>query len=166
MYVTRHHAIDASGTETVVRELRDRLEVIDALYRFALGSDLQDRDLFLSAFTVDGEFDFRPAAAKCGLDIPLMSGRDTIADIILNPDIPLDTTHVVTNVRVEVADDHARLTAHVEAQHLPKGDHTRHALLKNLYDVDLVRDGRRWLMRRACIDNVWFTGDPKVIIGL
>jgi hypothetical protein len=44
-------------------------------------------------------------------------------------------------------------------------DHSRHALLKNLYAVDLVRDGERWVMLRVHIDNVWFTGDPTVIIG-
>ncbi|MCW2918157.1 MAG: uncharacterized protein JWN52_6225 [Actinomycetia bacterium] len=59
--------------------------------------------------------------------------------------------------------DTARLTAIVEAQHLLKADHSRHALLKNLYAVDLIRDGERWVMRRVLIDNVWYTGDPQVI---
>lgn len=162
MYVTRHHAF---GTGDSVRELTDRVEVIDALYRFGLGQDLRDRDLFASAFAADAVLDFRPAAAKCGLDIPLMTGRDTIVAIILNPDTRIDTTHVVSNARVEVAGDSARLTAIVEAQHLPKDDHSRHALLKNLYDVELVREGSRWLLRHVHIDNVWFTGDPWVIVG-
>jgi hypothetical protein len=38
-------------------------------------------------------------------------------------------------------------------------------LLKNLYDVELVRDGERWTMRRIRIDNVWYTGEPKAIFG-
>jgi hypothetical protein len=29
------------------------------------------------------------------------------------------------------------------------------------YDVELVRDGDRWLIRRMRIDNAWFTGEPK-----
>lgn len=162
MYVTRHHAL---GTGDAGRELTDRVEVIDALYRFGLGQDLRDRELFASAFAADAVLDFRPAAAKCGLDIPLMTGRDTIVGIILNPDTRIDTTHVVSNARVEVAGDTARLTAIVEAQHLPRDDHSRHALLKNLYDVELVRDGSRWLLQHVHIDNVWFTGDPWVIVG-
>jgi hypothetical protein len=32
-------------------------------------------------------------------------------------------------------------------------------------DVGLVRDGRRWLIRRMRIDNAWFTGDPAAIFG-
>ena len=44
-------------------------------------------------------------------------------------------------------------------------DHRVHALLKNLYDTQLVRDGHRWVLRGVVIDNVWFTGDPAAIFG-
>ena len=158
-YNTRSFALDTNT------DLADRLEIIDALYRFGLGQDLRNKELFASAFAEDAILDFRPAATKCGLDIPLMSGRDSIVDSILNPNTRIDTTHVITNCRVEQQGDTARLSAIVEAQHLPKGDHSRHALLKNLYDVLLVKDGTRWVIKHLYIDNVWFTGDPKVIIG-
>lgn len=158
-YNTRSFALDAQPN------LADRLEIIDALYRFGLGQDLRNKELFASAFAEDAVLDFRPAATKCGLDIPLMSGRDTIVETILNPNTRIDTTHVVTNCRVEQQGDTARLSAIVEAQHLPKDDHSRHALLKNLYDVLLVKDGARWVIKQLYIDNVWFTGDPKVILG-
>jgi hypothetical protein len=161
-YVTRPRAFGAGDQ---LAQVIDREEVIDALYRFGLGQDLRDRELFASAFAADAVLDFRPAATKAGLDIPLMEGRDTIVDIILNPDNRIDTTHVVSNARVELDGDTARLTAIVEAQHLPKDDHSRHALLKNVYAVDAVRDGGRWVMRHVHIDNVWYTGDPRVITG-
>jgi hypothetical protein len=162
MYVTRAQAFGAGDQ---LAQLIDREEVIDALYRFGLGQDLRDRDLFASAFAADAVLDFRPAATKAGLDIPLMEGRATIVDIILNPDTRIDTTHIVSNARVELDGDTARLTAIVEAQHLPKDDHSRYALLKNLYAVDAVREGSRWVMRHVRIDNVWYTGDPCVITG-
>jgi hypothetical protein len=162
MYVTRAQAFGAGDQ---LAQLIDREEVIDALYRFGLGQDLRDRDLFASAFAADAVLDFRPAATKAGLDIPLMEGRATIVDIILNPDTRIDTTHIVSNARVELDGDTARLTAIVEAQHLPKDDHSRYALLKNLYAVDAVREGSRWVMRHVRIDNVWYTGDPWVITG-
>src|SRR3954471_6498347 len=96
MYVTTHQALpDEDG-------LRDRTEVIDALYRFGLGQDLRDRDLFASAFAADAELDFRPAATRGALPIPLMVGRDAIVDTILDPDTRIDTTHVVTNPRVRI----------------------------------------------------------------
>jgi hypothetical protein len=77
----------------------------------------------------------------------------------------VDTTHQVTNVRVGIDGDTARLTALVEAQHLLADDPATHALLKNLYDVDLLRDGDRWVISRLRIDNAWFTGDPAAIFG-
>ena len=46
---------------------------------------------------------------------------------------------------------------------LPKGDHSRHLLLKNIYTMELVRDGARWVIERMVIENVWYTGDPTVL---
>ncbi|MFC5089893.1 nuclear transport factor 2 family protein [Amycolatopsis plumensis] len=164
MYVTDDHALAAGSGAAVVAELRDRVEIVDALHRFALGQDLKDRALFASAFTADAELDFRPAAAKWGARPPLMAGRDTIVTTILGLFTGrVDTTHQVTNTRVAVEDDTARLTALVEAQHLLTADREVFALLKNPYDVDLVRDGGRWLIHRMRIDNTWFTGDPSAI---
>lgn len=158
-YITRDFALDPEA------DVRDRIEIIDAIYRFGLGQDLRDRDLFASAFAEDAVLDFRPAAKKCGLDVPLMSGRENIIATILNPETRIDTTHVVSNCRIEQKGDTARLGAIVEAQHLPKDNHSRHALLKNLYDVLVVKEAERWVIKHLYIDNVWFTGDPKVIIG-
>ncbi|MEV8443858.1 nuclear transport factor 2 family protein [Actinosynnema sp. NPDC051121] len=166
MYVTDDHALDAESGAAVVQELRDRVEIVDALHRFALGQDLKDEALFASAFTADAELDFRPAAAKWGARPPLMAGRDTIVTTILGLFTGrVDTTHQVANPRVVVGNDTARLTALVEAQHLLTADHGVFALLKNPYDVELVRDGRRWLIHRMRIDNAWFTGDPAAIFA-
>ncbi|AEW98127.1 MULTISPECIES: nuclear transport factor 2 family protein [Streptomycetaceae] len=168
MYVTSGSALTAPSTDAaaVVAELRDRAEIADALYRFGLGQDLKDKELFASAFAADAELDFRPAAAKWGARPPLMSGRDTIVTTILGMFTGrVDTTHQVTNARIAVDGDTARLTALVEAQHLLTADPTRHALLKNPYDVELVRDGDRWVIRRLVIDNTWFVGEPTAIFG-
>lgn len=168
MYVTRESALAAPAADTaaVLAELRDRTEITDALYRFGLGQDLKDKELFASAFAADAELDFRRAAAKWGAEPPLMSGRDTIVTTILGVFTGrVATTHQITNPRVSVDGDCARLTALVEAQHLLIADPAKHALLKNPYDVELVRDGERWVIRRLRIDNAWFTGEPTAIFG-
>ncbi|MEV0203401.1 nuclear transport factor 2 family protein [Nonomuraea sp. NPDC050691] len=168
MYVTSGQALSAPAgdQDAVVRELRDRAEIVDALHRFGLGQDLKDKELFASAFAADAELDFRPAAAKWGGRPPLMTGRDAIVSTILALfGGRVDTTHQVTNPRVAVDGDTARLTALVEAQHLLAADHGTFALLKNPYDVELVRDGERWVVRRMTIDNAWYTGDPVAIFG-
>ena len=168
MYVTSESALTAPSTDpaAVVAELRNRAEIIDALYRFGLGQDLKDEELFASAFAADAELDFRPAAAKWGGKPPLMSGRDTIVSTILGMFTGrVDTTHQVTNPRITIDGDTARLTALVEAQHLLTADPTKHALLKNPYDVELVRDRDRWVIRRLVIDNTWFVGEPTAVFG-
>jgi SnoaL-like protein len=167
MYVTEDRALSAGGTDA---ELCDWMEIVDALYRFGLGQDLADRDLFASAFVESAELDFRPAASRWGADVPVMTGRDAIVDTILAMFAGrVDTTHVVTNPRVRIDGDRASLTAIVEAQHLLTADHAVHALLKNRYDVDLVRDRERererWVVLRMVIENVWYTGDPAAIFG-
>lgn len=150
----------------MLTELRDRLEIADALYRFGLGQDTRDAELFASAWTEDAELDFRPAAAVWGGSPPVLVGRDTIVTTILTMFAGrVDTTHQVTNVRAAVDGDTARATALVEAQHLLTADHGTHALLKNPYTVELVRAGSRWLIRRMRIENAWLTGDPVAIFG-
>ncbi|ACZ84028.1 hypothetical protein Aros01_03340 [Streptosporangium roseum] len=95
-----------------------------------------------------------------------MFGRDTIVATILGMfSGRVDTTHQVTDPRIAVDGDTARLTALIEAQHLLTADRSKNALLKNLYDVGLVRDGDRWGMRRVGIDCLWFTGDPTAVFG-
>ncbi|WP_433890652.1 nuclear transport factor 2 family protein [Streptomyces sp. CA-111067] len=155
-------------TAAVVRELRDRAEIADALYRFGLGQDLKDAGLFASSFAADAELDFRPAAAKWGAAPPLMVGRDSIVSTILSGfENRVDTTHQVTNIRITPTGngDTAHVTALVEAQHLLSADPGTYALLKNPYEVEAVRDGSRWVIRRMRITNTWFTGDPRAIFG-
>jgi hypothetical protein len=169
MYVTRSRALATSPAAPTAadRELRDHLEIVDALYRFGLGQDLPDRALFASSFAADAELDFRPAAARWGGKPPLMAGRDSIVDTILTGFAGrVVTTHQVTNPRIDVAGDTATMTALVEAQHVLTADSDTHALLKNRYDVALVREEARWVIHRLRIDNVWYTGVPVAIFGM
>lgn len=168
MYVTDDRALaaPADGDTATVVELRDRAEILDTLYRFGLGQDLKDPELFASSFAAEAELDFAPAAEKWGGKPPLMVGRDTIVTTILGLFTGrMDTTHQVTNARITVDGGTARLTALVEAQHILTADRGTFALLKNPYDVDLVRDGHRWVIRRLRIDNAWYTGDPAAIFS-
>ncbi|WP_266160616.1 nuclear transport factor 2 family protein [Dyella silvatica] len=142
----------------------DRIDIIDALYRFAAGQDLNDRALFESAFTADAKLDFSGPAKRLGAVIPVFEGRQAIADTIFAALRDLDTTHTVTNQRITAYHgEHATLFALVEAQHLPRSDHSRHLLLKNIYVVELSKQGDQWLIEHLKIDTVWLTGDPAVL---
>lgn len=141
----------------------DRTEIIDALYRFGAGQDLADKELFMSAWAADAELDFVQPAKRLGVDLPPFKGRDTITASIMGATANLNTTHTVTNPRVEINGDRAKLFALVEAQHLPKGDHSRNLLLKNFYWCQLVREGGVWKISHMRIENVWFKGDQQVL---
>jgi hypothetical protein len=142
----------------------DRAEIVDALYRFAAGQDLRDRRLFDSAFSGRAKLDFTGPAKRLGAEVPVFEGRQAIGDAIFSSIDALDTTHTVTNPMVTQYDSrHATLVALVEAQHLQRGDHRRSLLLKNNYTVSLSKVQDRWLIENVRIDNVWMTGDPKVL---
>jgi hypothetical protein len=142
----------------------DFLAIVDALYRFGAGQDMSDRTLFESAFVDDAVLDFTQPAKRLGVDIPVFKSRASIADTIFAAIAGLDTTHTVTNPRITDYDGrHATLTALVEAQHLPRADHSRHLMLKNIYRIELSRAVDAWVMDHVRIDNVWMDGDPKVL---
>jgi septum formation inhibitor-activating ATPase MinD len=143
----------------------DKIAVIETLYRFAAGIDLKDKELLSTAFADDAVSDFGPAAAKAGFEYPVLAGKATIVSALSEALSQLDTTHTVSNPRVSVEGDTARLDALVEAQHVPRNDPSRHYLMKNRYDVELVRQDTGWVIKRNTVDNVWRSGDPTVLVA-
>jgi hypothetical protein len=156
--------VTTTDLETAVRELADQRDILDALLRFGAGQDLQDEELFRSAFAEDAILDFSQPAETFGATITPMKGIEEIA-VIMTTLEPLRTTHTVTNPRIDVTGDTAQLFALVEAQHVRRDDPTRHLLLKNVYWVDLSRTGSRWVIDVMTIHNVWHDGDPTVLFG-
>lgn len=131
----------------------DFTAIVDALYRFGAGQDLRDRLLFRSAFSRNATLDFTAVAKKLGVTILVFEGRQVIAETILSTTSTLDTTHTITNPRVIRYDgEHAKLFALIEAQHLPRGDHSRHLLLKNILDVELSKADGTWVIDRMKFD--------------
>ncbi|MBD9388932.1 nuclear transport factor 2 family protein [Agrobacterium sp. AGB01] len=148
------------------RDAADRLAVVEAVYRFAAGIDLRDNNLLASSLAENAISDFRPAAAKAGFDYPVNEGRDVIVSALTTSLSSLDTTHSVSNPRVTIDGDTARMDVLVEAQHLPRSDPSRHYLMKNRYDVELKRNGDIWVITRNTVDNIWRSGDIGVLAGI
>lgn len=151
--------------EQVALEVRDRLEIADAVYRFVAGIDFSDDELFVSAFAPDAIVDVTSNNKMWGLDFPLFEGRDAILQVFKNSVFLLDTTHAVSNPRTKINGDTATLHTITEAQHFPPNDRTRHCLIKSHYHVNLVRDRDRWVITHLTIKTVWFTGEPSILIG-
>lgn len=151
------------NTNTSSATALDKLAVVEALYRFAAGIDLRDNVLLASSFAVDAVSDFRPAAAKAGFEYPVVEGWDNVVTALSTSLSGLDTTHTISNPRVTVDGDNARMEALVEAQHVPSSDPAQHYMMKNRYDVELVRQQELWVIKRMTIDNVWRSGSLSVL---
>lgn len=151
---------------TSANQVADKLAVVETLYRFAAGIDLRDRELLSSAFADNAVSDFRPAAAKAGFEYPILNGRSTIVEALLNSLGGLDTTHSMSNPRVAVDADSARVDVLVEAQHVSRKDAASQYLMKNRYQVVLIRRGAGWEIQKVTVDNVWRTGNPNVLAGI
>ena len=147
-----------------------RYEIADTLHRYAFGLDHGDTDSLASAFTEDCIFDFRPAGIKLGIDFPKLSGREAIVNALIPFLGPLDTSHTVSNLQIEISDDSAILYAYVMSQHFMPREGCRrgseNALLMNRYDCELVRDGQKWHFKRVTIDNAWAQGNPEILNAL
>ena len=148
----------------------DRFEIADTLHRYAFGLDHGDADSLGSTLTEDCRFDFTPAARKLGLDFSRLTGRDAILKAVLPLIGPLDTSHTVSNLQIEINGDSATLSAYVMSQHFMPREGSRpgseFALLMNRYDCELVRDGQKWRFRRMTIDNAWAQGNPEILNAL
>ena len=148
----------------------DRYEIADALHRYAFGLDHGNADSLASAFTQDCVFDFRPAGKKLSLDFPVLTGSDAIVAGLLPLLGPLDTSHTVSNLQIEIRGDSATLYAYVMAQHfMPRKGAvpgSEYALLMNRYDCELMRDGQKWRFKRMTIDNAWALGNPEILNAL
>jgi ketosteroid isomerase-like protein len=160
-----------SSEEQTVRDLADRAEIADAFYRYAAGLDLGDAEILASALTEDAVVDLTAATTKLGLEFPALAPRNVVVDALTTYVGPLDTSHSITNVRVEVTGDTATARCYAQANHFlpgegPKPDRTRHALMMNRYTAEMARDGDRWRIRRLLIDCAWFEGDPQVLVAL
>jgi len=147
----------------VIDVANDRYEIADALHRFAAGQDLREPDLLASAFTLDASLDFTQPARKFGVGMPVLRGSSQIVVALGHALAEIDTTHTVSNTRIAIDENSAELFALVEAQHLPRADHTRNLLLKNFYRAALIRSGASWKIWQLRIENAWHRGDPSVL---
>jgi SnoaL-like domain len=158
-----NHPTDLAG-------LLDHHAVVDAVLRYTGALDRADAELMTSALTEDAVVDLTPATTRLGLEFPVLAPRATVVGALVGAVGPLDTSHSVTNARSDVRGDEATLTCYAQAQHFlpgtgPDPARTEHATMMNSYRAELVRDGSAWRIRHLSIDNLWFDGDPQILVS-
>ncbi|ROV91537.1 hypothetical protein VMCG_09429 [Cytospora schulzeri] len=144
--------------------LSDRDAINDAIYRAVIGLDTNDANLFDSAITDDGIFD---------LNGKIMEGRAAMHSQMFDFISQLDTTHIVTNTRVNIDEGGttASATATAMAQHYRGGQGADPAAPRYmsgvLYWLDLVKDegDGLWKAKHWKLRSIWGEGDRGVMTG-
>jgi hypothetical protein len=150
----------------VLSSLSTREAIADALYRVTIALDTRDSELFQSAWVESDEiiFDF------CGTE---SKGVDAIRKSVYDLVAPLDTTHIISNMRIDVkeGEDTATMTAAAFAQHYRGGEgltpDKKYLLSGSIYDVSLVKNATdgQWKILRWGITLNWTEGDLHYIFG-
>jgi hypothetical protein len=145
--------------------LSPREAVADALHRCILGIDSNNRDLFESSCLKNESMTVVAGPIT-------IEGWTAISDFFRKVFV-LVTTHVTSNIRIELEDgaDTASMTAHAIAYHVRpeealKLEDTSYTAAC-LYFMDLVRDGNDglWKIKKWEIKILWTTGDKAVLYG-
>lgn len=149
-------AVNLSGLST-------REAVADVVYRCVNAFDTADYNLLESALTEDCVGDL--AGTK-------MTGLETLKKESFDRVSKLDTTHFVTNVRVDLkGETKATLTATATARHYRAGEGTTpgatHFTSGGLYTLECVKDGSdgSWKANYWGLKLIWFEGDFGVMSG-
>ncbi|PYH48910.1 nuclear transport factor 2 family protein [Aspergillus saccharolyticus JOP 1030-1] len=151
---------------TTLPSLPLREAIVDAVYRFVLSFDTADLALFESAFYPDAVFELKDK---------VMNGIPAIRAGCYDNVSKLDTTHFVTNVRVNLPDSSetkASVTASALAQHYRTGQGNEPGATRltsgSLYFVEVEKDDGSdglWKIRRFKMKIVWTEGDWGVLTG-
>jgi len=136
----------------VLREVRDRMEIEDVMWRYARALDSNDAEAYASVYTLDGQFGTGANATK---------GRDALRKMITDlrqrqveaqakgePKRP-PMYHMTANERVQFMDkDHARVVAYYITAIAAGGNNTPLRVAGVGRSVDeLVRVSGQWLIK-------------------
>ncbi|KAA8650681.1 hypothetical protein EYZ11_003461 [Aspergillus tanneri] len=142
-----------------------REAIVDAVNRAVLSFDANDLSLFESAFFEDAIFDFNGT---------VMTGRTAIREGCYDNVSKLDTTHFLSNVRINLPSESsptATVTASALAQHFRTGQgnqpDTTRLTSGSLYFVDVSQDDASglWKIKKWTMKLVWTEGDWGVMTG-
>ncbi|KAJ0419679.1 hypothetical protein BJY00DRAFT_285737 [Aspergillus carlsbadensis] len=143
--------------------LTRREAITDAITRFLVALDTSDKPLFESAFT---------ASATLNINGTVLEGLPALVSGCYDLISKLDTTHFLTNVRINVEESGKRagVTASALSQHYRAGEGLvggMEALLVGcLYWVEVVRDEGEeefWRILHFTLKSTWADGEWGIL---
>jgi hypothetical protein len=138
--------------------LTDREAIADALYRAALAFDLNDEALLRSAVTDDVSVEGPRSSTN---------GVDELKAVIFDRVSKVDTTHILTNMRINIKDRNtAKVTCSALAQHVRPGKGFEPSAGKltsgGMYLCDVVKVGGLWKIKTWKTNITWIDGDRSL----
>lgn len=144
--------------------LSTREAVADAFYRIMLAFDENDSELLHSGMASNIVLNIN-GKEVAGFEDVKKHSFDTVG--------PMDTTHFITNIRIDVENDSATtasMSANTLAQHYPRkmgtSDSTRRLLGGSKHNLRLVKDKSDglWKVEKWMMKTVWHEGDFSVML--
>ncbi|KAL2812540.1 SnoaL-like domain-containing protein [Aspergillus granulosus] len=159
--IRQHHLPACLSPALTVREA-----ITDAVTRFLVGLDTPDKHLFESAFI---------KSATLSVNGNVFEGLSSIMTGCYDLIGKLDTTHFLTNVRinVEACGKKAGVTASALSQHYRPGEGLQGGgkdalVMGSLYWVELVRDEGEeefWRIQHLTLRSAWADGEWWILKG-
>jgi hypothetical protein len=151
----------------VLSSLVEREAITEVIYRALIACDRYDTATFNTAWAgEDVVFEIHDDEKR------VLPNLTLIRTHILDKVGPMDTTHNLSLVRVDVKDgaDTASLTATSLAQHCPPGKgrdpEGPKYTVGGQYSVDLIKDeAGEWKVKKWVLNVIWSQGDPSVMHG-
>lgn len=143
--------------------LLDRTRIVDVISAYAAGLDARDWELWRSVFPDETVFDL-----SSWNNVPgrlLNTDRVVAAQARLFAELSV-TQHFITNHRVEITGDSARVLAHMRAEHwIDTADESQCAryTMFGYYDDDLIRTADGWKISRMQLRVTRTQGDRWVM---
>ena len=134
------------GNDDMIRQLKDRAEIEDLMWRYTRALDTRNADAYAAAYTSDGQFSSGANATK---------GRDALHKMVADMNrggtdaAPRPAMyHMTMNPRVTFIDkDHARIDAYYMTAFGAAGDTPLRVAAVGRSVDELVRQNGKWLIQ-------------------
>ena len=143
--------------------LSTREQIVDAVHRACLGLDSNNQVLWESAWTADPDVSLEFGDHK-------LVGLEMMNKYCFNHIGPMTTQHLLTSVRVDVAEGAsvAYITTNALNQHFPAGQglepHAEHMLAGSLYDIQAIKEASgEWKIKKWVATVLWRQGNPAIM---
>jgi 3-phenylpropionate/cinnamic acid dioxygenase small subunit len=137
------------GDDEVLRQVRDRAEIEDLMWRYTRALDTGDGDAYAAVYTADGQFGTGTNATKGREALKKLAGGQRSAEEAAKGVRRPPMYHMTANHAIQFIDkDHARVNAYYLTASAAGGQDTPLRVLAVGRSIDdLVRVNGRWLIQ-------------------